>query len=589
MKIDISNGQFYYDLFYQMTFFIMLIIYLIEGYKRKFTWSTWLLLIVTTNMFLIIGSKFGAITHDDFNYFIENLQFPAVYNTNLIGALVFGFIGIGFAKVLLRIKYPILDAFALAIPFGLAVQSIGCLMVGCCYGTETNLPWGIQYGIHSPAFMGQFLTHHIGLQNALSLSIHPVQLYLVIINILIGLTLIRFRHYWKRAGNLTLFSLLLLFASRFIIEFFKDTPVNGSFQGNDILGLKVIQLISLVSILALVVIIRIREKNYVPKSYLIEPNHPLLNSSYLLFLSIVLYVTRSWFSTVEFGVLLIVLIPTIFLVLVNLVTSFYTAKVRLTTIVFILLSFVLMSQKQADKDSSSYKTFSLGYSSGDFRNTHSIGYGTGCDRQSMYQDFEQKYYLAGVGYSSVKKNGFNVFEYGMNGFFGTHQETGLTTGEWNNNQIFGINPFIKMGNKWFGGGVGFHLGNLMLTPYNWYEEGSPEMPQTATRNTNIYPQLYARIGPEKYAYISYHLGDQFPAPFPIFNHYVTLGSGLGFNNGFKVDLGVNFEGAFLLKAQIPFKDKFIIEPLYQWHIGQFPDYSGEEQFAVGLHYMYKTK
>jgi hypothetical protein len=113
MKIDISNGQFYYDLFYQLSFFLVIIILLIEGYKRKLPWSTWLLLIVTVRLFAIIGSKLGAITAEDFRFFAEHLQFPAQYNKNVIGALVAGFIGIGVSKVLLKVRYPVLDAFAI--------------------------------------------------------------------------------------------------------------------------------------------------------------------------------------------------------------------------------------------------------------------------------------------------------------------------------------------------------------------------------------------------------------------------------------------------------------------------------------------
>ncbi|MEI7504126.1 MAG: prolipoprotein diacylglyceryl transferase family protein, partial [Paludibacter sp.] len=174
MKIDISNGQFFYDLFYQISFLLVLIIYLIEGHKRRFPWSTWLLVIVTVRLFFIIGTKFGAITLDDFNYFTQNLQFPASYNTNLIGGLILGFAGVGFSKLMLRIRYPILDAFAIAAPLGMAVQRIGCLMVGCCYGTETIMPWGIQYGVHSPAFQNHCNSHQIGLHDTLSLNVHPV-------------------------------------------------------------------------------------------------------------------------------------------------------------------------------------------------------------------------------------------------------------------------------------------------------------------------------------------------------------------------------------------------------------------------------
>jgi phosphatidylglycerol:prolipoprotein diacylglycerol transferase len=180
MKIDIGNGQFYYDLFYQISFLLVLFVYLAEGYRRKFPWSTWLLVIITVRIFFVIGSKFGAITPQDFSYFAEHLQFPAQHYKNLMGAIFFGFMGVGFAKVLLQIKYPILDAFAIAAPLGMAVQRIGCLMVGCCCGTETTLPWNIQYGQYTPAYLHQMVSQHITSTDALTHGIHPIPLYFIV-------------------------------------------------------------------------------------------------------------------------------------------------------------------------------------------------------------------------------------------------------------------------------------------------------------------------------------------------------------------------------------------------------------------------
>ncbi len=220
MSINISNSQYYYDLFYQISFLLVLVTYFIEGYKRKYPWSTWLLVIVTVRIFFIIGSKIGAINHNDLSYFFENLQFPIMHHKNLLGALVFGFAGVGFAKILLKIKYPIMDSFAIPALIGMAIQRIGCLMVGCCYGIETQLPWGIRYGEHSPAFINQFINNKLDFDSNLSLSIHPVPIYFIISSIGIALFLILTRKYWKRTGNLSLFGLLLFSASRFIIEFF---------------------------------------------------------------------------------------------------------------------------------------------------------------------------------------------------------------------------------------------------------------------------------------------------------------------------------------------------------------------------------
>jgi len=585
MKIDIANGQYFYDLFYQISFLLVLIIYLIEGHKRKFPWSTWLLVIVTVRIFFIIGSKFGAITSEDFRYFAENLRFPALYNTNLIGALIFGFIGVGIAKILLRIRYPILDAFAIAAPFGMAVQRIGCLMVGCCYGTETHLPWGIKYGVDSPAFVHQFFTHQIGMQDVLSQSIHPVPLYFIISCLLTGIVLILLRHYWKRPGNLTLFGLMLLLVSRFLIEFFRDPESNGSFQGNYFLGLKLVQLFSLVAVITLLVVIRIREKQQTTKTFIVQANHPLHNAYYLLMLSVLLFTTKNWFSEIELNVLFFALVPACLLVSVSLIKNYYSLRVKISTISLMLLSLVLMSQKIPKGDTISTKNIRFGFSNGDYTNNHNIGHGEGCSRVSNSQSFKQKFSLGGLGYSIVKKDSLKVLEYGVNGYFGTRSETGLITGAKNNDPVLGINPFVKISNNWFGGGIGLHLGNLKLTPYYWREENNiASMPQTGTQNTFIYPLVYARIGPEKILSLSYHLGDHFPAPFPAFYEYLELGSGFGSNN-FRLNLGLNFMGAFILKAKVPIGDRFILEPLYQWNNGLIPDFNEDYQFSVGLHYL----
>jgi len=586
MKIDINNGQFFYDLFYRFSFLLVLIIYLLEGYKRKFPWSTWLLVIVTVRIFFITGSKFGAITQDDFSYFIHHFQFPVQYNTNLIGALVFGFIGVGFAKLLLQIKYPVLDAFAIAVPFGMAVQRVGCLIVGCCYGTETHIPWGIRYGVHAPAYFHQLLSHQISSTDTLTHTIHPVPLYFIISCLIIGITVILLRHHFKRQGNLALFSLMLISACRFIIEFFRDPQSNGSFQGNYFMGLKIVQIFSLLTVCILFAMIIIRERQFDQKTFAILPNHPLLNSSYLLMLSVVLYVTRNWFSDMEFQVLLITLIPAAVSVVNHLLTTYFTNRIRISTIFLLLLSLIIMSQTNPQRNSTSYQTIRVGYSGGNYYNYHDIGTGSGCDRQSMSQTFNQNYKLGGAGYSIVKKDSLKMFEYGLNGYIGMKTETGLTSGVKQNNPIWGINPFMRVDYKWVGAGIGLNAGKLLTTPGDWVEEKAQLLPQTATMSNFIYPQLYARVGIERYLFLGYHLGDHFPAPFPIFYNYLELGSGFGFRNGLKLSYGTNLEGGMLLKGEIPIRNRFILEPVYQqrtdYYTGKYDNY----QFSVGVRYLF---
>lgn len=592
MKIDISNGQFFYELFYQVSFLLVFLIYLIEGYNRKFPWSTWLLVIVTVRIFFITGSKFGAITQDDFSYFMQHFQFPAQHYTNLMGALLFGLIGVGFAKWLLRIRYPVLDAFAIAAPVGMAIQRIGCLMVGCCYGTETHVPWGIQYGVNTPAFLHQFISHQPALNSTLSSPIHPVPLYFIITSVIVAVTVIFLRHKFRKPGNLALFSLLLILTSRFFIEFFRDPESNGAFQGSYFLGLKAVQLLSLIAVILLTGIISFREKHVTAKVYLPESNHPLLNSSCLLLLSVLLYVTRNWFTDIEFYVLLIAFIPAILFVIRDLLTNYFTSRVRLSTLSLIAFSLLIMSQAEPSQKTTSWKTVRAGYSGGVYTTYRSVGMGTGCDRQQEFQYFRQKYQLGGIGYTFTRKDSLKVVEYGINGYVGSLSETGSKSNITTNKSIVGINPFIGISNKWFAGRFGLHIGDLRITPAYRIEDGTVSLPQTSVIPIPVYPQLYARVGIERIVYLSYHWGDQFPSPFPIMYNYLELGSGFGDKHGFKVSVGANIEGATLFKAEIPIMNKFLIVPMYQTGIGVnnlYGQNSPTDQFSIGLHYMFGYK
>ncbi len=94
------------------------------------------------------------------------------------GGLSF-FFGFAFAfpmycLVLRRKNIPILpfsDGITVVLPASSAILKIGCFSSGCCYGTQTHLPWGV-----SPVTPSGPLTFaEKSVTNAV--SIHPIQLY----------------------------------------------------------------------------------------------------------------------------------------------------------------------------------------------------------------------------------------------------------------------------------------------------------------------------------------------------------------------------------------------------------------------------
>ena len=136
----------------------------------------------------------------------------------IAGIILFFFLGV----YLLRIKEPLGDLLALVIAVALGIGRLGCLISGCCFGAPTTLPFGIQYAsgtlphwLHSSLYL-------IEPTAAMSLAVHPIQLYeILFLSIFITIQVrfgsrVRNRNMWLPIffGAYTFY--------RFIIEFIRD-------------------------------------------------------------------------------------------------------------------------------------------------------------------------------------------------------------------------------------------------------------------------------------------------------------------------------------------------------------------------------
>ena len=95
------------------------------------------------------------------------------------GGLVFygGFFGAAIVSLVYTRwkKIPLLkfaDVLAPSISLGHAFGRIGCLMTGCCFGKECQLPWAIRYPVG----------HETHLSGSAALAVHPVQIYESLLN-----------------------------------------------------------------------------------------------------------------------------------------------------------------------------------------------------------------------------------------------------------------------------------------------------------------------------------------------------------------------------------------------------------------------
>jgi phosphatidylglycerol:prolipoprotein diacylglycerol transferase len=132
------------------------------------------------------------------------------------------------------------DLLAPAVPLAQAVGRVGCTLNGCCYGTETSLPWGLVYtDPRSYAPLG--------------IAVHPTQIYEIIYLLIIFAVLFPLRRRLKPDGSLFLIYLSLYSMWRIGIDFLREgTPF--------ILGLHQAQIIGIIVLAIAVPLLALRTR-----------------------------------------------------------------------------------------------------------------------------------------------------------------------------------------------------------------------------------------------------------------------------------------------------------------------------------------
>ncbi len=109
----------------------------------------------------LIGAMAGAklpFLFVDWELFLSGAAWFSDGKTILTG-LVGGYLGVEIAKWALDIRTSTGDSFLIPVAVAIGIGRIGCFFGGCCYGTETALPWGVIFS------------------SVDSLPRHPTQLY----------------------------------------------------------------------------------------------------------------------------------------------------------------------------------------------------------------------------------------------------------------------------------------------------------------------------------------------------------------------------------------------------------------------------
>jgi len=124
----------------------------------------------------------------------------------ITGGLIGGTLAVILIKKLLKIKSRKGNFFAPAAAIGISVGRIGCLLRGCCYGIETDLPWGIDFGD--------------------KVLRHPTQIYESLYTFLLFIVLVLLNKKNPKPGKLFEIFMIAYFSFRFFIEFIKEEPTS---------------------------------------------------------------------------------------------------------------------------------------------------------------------------------------------------------------------------------------------------------------------------------------------------------------------------------------------------------------------------
>jgi phosphatidylglycerol---prolipoprotein diacylglyceryl transferase len=91
----------------------------------------------------MIGAKLPFVL-SDWEGFLSGAAWFSNGKTILCG-LVGGYFGVELAKWMLGVRIKTGDSFAVPVATAVGVGRLSCFHAGCCYGTPTDLPWGVVF------------------------------------------------------------------------------------------------------------------------------------------------------------------------------------------------------------------------------------------------------------------------------------------------------------------------------------------------------------------------------------------------------------------------------------------------------------
>ncbi|QJX47987.1 hypothetical protein HMJ29_13980 [Hymenobacter taeanensis] len=240
----------YYFIFYVAGFAVAGALLTWEAHRRQYVWRQWLPLLAGTMLSLILGTRLVAGSGAEWQHLFAHGEWTGPDSRSILGGILGATLALAVLRRVLGFSRNVYDAFALPLFVGLAVQGVGCLLTGCCFGTPTEALVGIRYAPHTLPFLAQAARGVLPATAAYSLPVHPAQLYQILLCLLIVRCLKCSRRRQQAPGQQFILAILLYAVGRFGLEFVRDSA--GDVLGTSLWhGLKQVQWFLLLAVATL--------------------------------------------------------------------------------------------------------------------------------------------------------------------------------------------------------------------------------------------------------------------------------------------------------------------------------------------------
>ena len=557
-------GHAYYTQFYILAFALGQVLLLWAGYRRGYAWQPWLVLLAASTLAFILGTKLIALPWSDWPAVLTGQPWPTNPARSVLGGPVAGTLALLGLRRWLGFSWHVFDVFALPMCLTLAVQGVGCLLTGCCFGELAHASPAIRYAPDTLPYLWQLQRGQLAETAGASLPLVPVQLYSLALYLGVGAVLLATRRRVWPGGSRYLLYLGLVLAGRFLLESWRDPAaeqVGGATLVLAGVALKQVQWVLLPLAVAAVgwwarLVCRPDTLGF-DVAPPVQPARNLLTVAALLIITALLgpgALTPPELLTVKATLLLVVGLE------VGCLLRGRQTRLAYLPLALVVGVGVLTSQTTAPDSTANrrYFTFSPGIMQGtydqDLQEAASSGGCSGGSSPAVRRAYYHRYQVAGGGiaYTDIDEPNGNRRLFGgevlagterigyrtlpLNGPFLTSGETGHAS-----KSVFDLHLYLERdrvlgsrGTLGVGYRFGLHMGNLGYWPNNARNTTFTE------RQLAVIPELMLWLGRRDVLFFQADIGHGFNGIGTI-GSTISLGSGFGQTRGSFAQGGVAFQ------------------------------------------------